>query len=127
MKKGDAKTNYRQQLLSARSDLLFSLGAKAESIASLGRVNEDDQAQASHEEFISLRLNGLDYQKLRMVEEALDRLDSGEYGLCLACDEPISPRRLEALPWARYCVHCQDQASVDFDERPARLLEVVTY
>jgi DnaK suppressor protein len=74
----------------------------------MGRVAEDDQAQISHDEFVSLRMNGLDYQQLRMVEEALDRLDSGDYGICPACDEPIAEKRLQALPWARYCVKCEE-------------------
>lgn len=127
MMKGDARPNYREQLIAAKSDLLSSLGLKAETIASMGRVSEEDQAQASHEEFISLRLNGLDYEKLRMVEEALDRLESGEYGICLSCDEAIAPRRLKAIPWAKYCVHCQDHSAPAREEFPTRLLEVVSF
>lgn len=59
----------------------------------------------------------------RQVQEALARLRDGSYGICLRCDDPIKPRRLEAVPWARYCVHCQemleqerndDSAQVDF-------------
>ena len=127
MLKGDARPNYREQLVAARSDLLSSMGMKAESIASIGRVSEEDQAQASHEEFISLRLNGLDYEKLRMVEEALDRLESGEYGICLSCDEAIAPRRLKAVPWARYCVQCQDRSTSEREEYSHGLLEVVSF
>jgi DnaK suppressor protein len=127
MKRGEVKPNYREQLIATRQDLLSSMGMKAESIASMGRVSEEDQAQASHEEFISLRLNGLDYQKLRMVEEALDRLDSGEYGICMACDESITPRRLEAIPWAKYCVRCQDRATFEADEFSPTLLEAVNF
>jgi DnaK suppressor protein len=77
-------------------------------MARMGRVAEDDQAQISHDEFVSLRMNGLDYGQLRLVEEALDRLDAGDYGICLACEQPIAEKRLRALPWARYCVSCQD-------------------
>ena len=127
MKIGDARPNYREQLMPARSDLLSSLGMKVETIASMGRVSEEDQAQASHEEFISLRLNGLDYEKLRMVEEALDRIESGEYGACLSCEEAITPRRLKAVPWARYCVQCQDRASLGAEQYSVRMLEVVNF
>ena len=81
----------------------------------MGRVAEDDQAQISHDEFVSLRMNGLDYRQLRLVEEALDRLDAGDYGICLACDEPIAAKRLRALPWARYCVTCEDNAGLELD------------
>ena len=130
MKKDDVRPGYREQLVSTRSELLASLGMKAETIASMGRVGEEDLAQASHEQFVSLRLNGLDYEKLRMVEEAIDRFDSGEYGICLACEETIAPRRLQVVPWARYCVHCQDRASMDMAEtvpHGARAMESLSY
>ena len=64
----------------------------------MGRVAEEDRAQISHDEFISLQLNSLDYLQLRLVEEALDRLDSGDYGVCLACDLPIPPSGWRLLP-----------------------------
>ena len=99
---------YRRLLLTKRAEMMDGMGTRFDTLAGMGRVAEDDQAQLSHDEFVSLRLNGLDYAQLRMVEEALDRLGSGDYGVCLACDEPIAPKRLHALPWARYCVDCQD-------------------
>ena len=99
---------HRAQLLDKRASVLSGLGAKFDTRAGMGRVADDDQAQLSHDEFVSLRMNGLDYRQLRMVEEALDRLDAGDYGICLACDEPIAEKRLQALPWARYCVKCED-------------------
>jgi DnaK suppressor protein len=99
---------YRQMLEDKRTAVLASLGAKFDTMARLGRVAEDDQAQISHDEFVSLRLNSLDYAQLRLIEEALDRLESGDYGICLACEEPIPTKRLQAVSWARYCVDCQD-------------------
>jgi DnaK suppressor protein len=98
-----------------RTEVLSSLGAKFDTMARLGRVAEDDQAQISHDEFVSLRLNSLDYAQLRLIEEALDRLESGDYGICLACEEPIPPKRLRAVSWARYCVGCQDTAGRAID------------
>lgn len=98
---------YRQKLLEKRADVLSGLGSKFDTLARMGRVAEDDQAQITHDEFVSLHLNALDYRELRLVEEALDRLDSGHYGVCLACEEAIPSKRLRALPWARYCVPCQ--------------------
>jgi DnaK suppressor protein len=99
---------YRQMLLDKREQVVSGLGVKFDTVAKMGRVAEEDQAQLSHDEFVSLRLNSLDYGQLRMVEEALDRVASGDFGFCLACEQPIPPKRLQALPWARYCVPCQD-------------------
>ncbi len=109
------REGYRARLLEKRASVLSGLGTRFDTQARMGRVAEDDQAQISHDEFVSLRINGLDYRQLRQVEEALDRLDAGDYGICLACDEAIAEKRLLALPWARYCVTCQENAGWDLE------------
>ena len=121
MKKSEAESHnlYRQMLEEKRAAVLSSLGAKFDTMARLGRVAEDDQAQISHDEFISLRLNSLDYAQLRLIEEALDRITSGDYGICKACEEPIPPKRLRAVSWARYCVSCQDTVGRAMDRELA--------
>ncbi|MBZ5725200.1 MAG: TraR/DksA family transcriptional regulator [Acidobacteriia bacterium] len=106
----------RKTLLEKRQDVMAGLGIKFDTMAKIGRVAEEDQAQLSHDEFVSLRLNRLDYAQLRLIEEALDRLDSGDYGICLSCEEPIPANRLSALPWARYCVKCQEDAGAAMDQ-----------
>src|ERR1043166_8709856 len=106
---------YKQLLLSRRKELLTGRGVKFDTLAGMGRVAEDDQAQISHDEFVSLHLNSLDYAQLRLVEEALDRLGSGDYGICLACEEQIPAKRLNAVSWARYCVKCQDSVGAQMD------------
>lgn len=45
---------------------------------------------------------------LQLIEEALERIENGEYGLCVHCNKEIQPKRLEAVPWARHCITCQD-------------------
>ena len=45
---------------------------------------------------------------LRQIDAALNRIDDGEFGTCLECEEPISPKRLAAVPWATYCLRCQE-------------------
>jgi DnaK suppressor protein len=104
----ESREVYRRLLLNRRAEVAAGLGGRFDTMARLGRVAEDDQAQISHEEFVSLRMNSLDWAQLRLIEEALDRLDSGDYGICLACEEPIPAKRLRAVSWARYCVACQD-------------------
>jgi RNA polymerase-binding transcription factor len=116
-------SGYQQMLLDKKERVMAGLGIKFDTIAKMGRVAEEDQAQMSHDEFVSLHLNSLDYVQLRLIEEALDRIDSGDYGVCLACEEAIPPKRLLALPWARYCVTCQEEVGVlqerhILDDRP---------
>jgi DnaK suppressor protein len=109
------RVGHRAKLMEKRVSVLSGLGTRFDTLARMGRVAEDDQAQLSHDEFVSLRMNGLDYGQLRLVEEALDRLDTGDYGVCLECDEPIAEKRLRALPWARYCVACQESVGMGMD------------
>jgi DnaK suppressor protein len=111
--------SYREKLLEKRAEMMSGLVTKFDTIARMGRVAEEDQAQLSHDEFVSLRLNSLDYAQLKLVQEALDRLDSGDYGICLSCDEPIPAKRLRALSWARYCVKCQDSVGAEMDHELA--------
>ena len=46
---------------------------------------------------------------LQLVEEALQRIGEQTYGLCVACEEEVQQKRLEAVPWARHCIACQEK------------------
>ena len=53
-----------------------------------------------------------DYRRmLKEIDSALDRVEGGTYGECEGCGEAINPERLKAIPWARYCVPCQELRS----------------
>jgi DnaK suppressor protein len=71
--------------------------------------DEGDLSQQSHEEWIFLNRNTLDIKLLREVKDALRRIEQGTYGVCYECDEPISSKRLDAVPWAKFCVSCQER------------------
>jgi DnaK suppressor protein len=47
---------------------------------------------------------------VRRVRAAMERIDHGSYGVCLECEDPISPKRLKAIPWAELCIVCQELA-----------------
>lgn len=49
-----------------------------------------------------------DREILQLIQEALNRIEDASFGLCCHCENPISEKRLEAVPWAGYCVACQD-------------------
>lgn len=109
------KSAFRQMLIAKRQEIISALDIKFDTLARMGRVAEDDQAQISHDEFISLQKNKIDYGQLRLIEEALDRVESGDYGICLDCDDPIPEKRLRAIPWARYCIPCQENEAARMD------------
>ncbi|HUQ93230.1 MAG TPA: TraR/DksA family transcriptional regulator [Bryobacteraceae bacterium] len=104
--------NHREILVDKRREVMSSMGLKFDTISKTGRVGEEDQAQMSHDEFINLRLSKIDYDVLRLINEAIDRIDSGDFGMCQRCEEPIAPRRLQVLPWAKYCVRCQERVAM---------------
>jgi DnaK suppressor protein len=118
---GLAHETHRQALLKKRSQILASL--RLVRGQSNERVAEEDQGTVAHEEFVTMRRNHLDYTQLRLINEALDRMESGDYGTCLDCEEDIPNKRLTALPWAQYCVSCQEHLHLRnmFEERPLRL------
>jgi DnaK suppressor protein len=53
----------------------------------------------------------------RQLRSAMERLDDGSYGICLQCEEPISPKRLKAVPWAEFCIVCQETADQSNSKR----------
>src|SRR5438552_15162626 len=60
--------------------------------------DEGDLSQQHHEEWIFLNRNTIDMKLLREIADALMRMDHGSYGVCLECEEPISGKRLDAVP-----------------------------
>lgn len=76
----------------------------------------DEVLLANERELIVERLNR-EAHLIRQVADALDRITTGEYGICLECEEPISAKRLTALPWAALCLSCQESADREPGER----------
>jgi len=70
--------------------------------------DEGDLSQQHHEEWIFLNRNTIDMRHLREINDALHRIATDQYGVCMECEEPISQKRLDAVPWAKYCVTCQE-------------------
>lgn len=74
-------------------------------------VGEDivDRANNSYNRELFLALSDGERTTLLRIDEALARFEDGSYGRCVHCGQPIGPGRLEALPWARYCIDCQER------------------
>jgi DnaK suppressor protein len=68
-----------------------------------------DQATGNNEVHIALKLKQTDAKILTAIEEALVRIDKGNYGICRDCGEPIAPARLNAIPWTRVCIKCKEK------------------
>ena len=68
-----------------------------------------DQTQSAAQRDLAVSLLNRETKTYRRVERALQRIEDGTYGVCLACDEPISAKRLQAVPWAEFCIGCQSR------------------
>jgi DnaK suppressor protein len=68
-----------------------------------------DEVQLAGERELAIRNLDRDSNMLRQIRRALGRIADGSYGVCLHCDEDISPKRIAAVPWAAFCIKCQEQ------------------
>ncbi len=103
---------YRSKLLAKQKELT----AMFEKNKDYSMENVDDGIQdmadmasnAYTKEFL-LSLSDNERNLLKAIQEALVRIDEGSYGVCQECEETINAKRLEAIPWARHCVPCQEK------------------
>jgi RNA polymerase-binding transcription factor len=104
--------SYRKRLLREREDLL-NLAQRARKD---GRFAEEegtqdlaDKAANSYTKEFLFYQSSNERTRLQLIEEALSRIEEGSYGECVQCGEPVESKRLEAVPWARNCVPCQQK------------------
>jgi DnaK suppressor protein len=109
--RGNLIKTFRKELLNKRAELLLSLGINSKRQADAERTSEEDRSTVSKDEFLQSRLDRVFYGDLRQVESALALLDLGVHGTCAECSASISSKRMRAVPWATYCVDCQDKAA----------------
>lgn len=103
--------SYRDRLL-ARRENLFGQVMEAESYSRErdAEATQDpaDMAANAYNKELLFSMSNNDRVLLEMIDEALGRIEAGGYGECVNCGEPVQEKRLEAVPWARYCLKCQD-------------------
>jgi DnaK suppressor protein len=107
----DALARLRSRLEQQRQEILDlykqDLRAGQES-ADDGTEDIVDRANNSYNRELMFSISDSERQMLFQVEDALRRMDEGVYGRCSNCGRSISLQRLEAVPWARYCIDCQE-------------------
>jgi len=107
------KTEYFKKKLEERQQALRKTVTRT---AQDGRDSDLDTAQdiadkaasSYNKEFLFHQSNS-ERQLLQMVEGALERLREGSFGQCISCGKEINPKRLEAVPWTRHCIECQEK------------------
>jgi len=68
-----------------------------------------DIASSARDREITFMLKSRELDELRAVEDAIERIERDDYGICASCEDPIEIKRLEAIPWARFCRSCQEE------------------
>src|SRR5204863_7887927 len=104
---------FRQRLLEEYQKLIRSINRNRlaeEEIQLENTEDEGDLATISHSKELLYNLHESDFQRLKSIQEALKRMDRGEYGECIRCSEDINEKRLMAVPWATLCINCQEEA-----------------
>ena len=103
---------YKKRLLTKRDELERQVvQSEQEGRESDQEGTQDPADKASNaytKEFLFLQ-SGDNRRVLQLVNEALDRIRDGTYGLCVACEQEVQQKRLEAVPWARHCIECQEK------------------
>jgi DnaK suppressor protein len=104
--------NFKKRLEERQQSLRKAVSRTEED----GRIADQDSAQdiadraasSYTKEFLFSQSNN-DRQLLGMVENALQRIREGAFGECVSCGNEINAKRLEAVPWTRYCIACQEK------------------
>lgn len=95
-----ALENYRAELRTGSKD--------REAIAIDTSPDELDRIQNARDRDQSIDVLERESRRLRELESALRRMEDDEFGICVECETEIGPRRLAAVPWTPYCIHCQE-------------------
>lgn len=103
-----SEVNRFRKILEARQTELAKVLRNREGIVIEKSADALDEVQHATERELAIRNLDRDSHLLRNVRGALRRMDDGSYGTCLHCEEQISPKRLDAVPWAAYCIRCQE-------------------
>jgi len=103
---------YRKRLLERKEQLLDTVSRTEHD----GREADEepahdlaDKASSSYTKEFLFKKSNDDRFILHLIQEALERMGSGAYGVCVACGGEMQQKRLDAVPWARHCIECQEK------------------
>jgi DnaK suppressor protein len=116
---------YRNALEDKQADLVQMMRNR-DGIVIEKSADALDEVQYATERELAIRSLDRDSNLLRNVRAALDRIEEGSFGVCLHCEEDISPKRLAAVPFTAYCIVCQELADRGQHEGAENLDELLT-
>ena len=103
---------FRENLLQKKQEILETFTKnKSYGMEADGEATQDiaDKAANSYTKEFLFSLSNSERQLLQQVDEALVRITERRFGFCASCEDPMDLKRLEAVPWARLCISCQEK------------------
>lgn len=97
----------KESLLAEREALVNKLKGNDLSVDDAETPDPVDLAVRNYSKNVMLAVSENESRQLTLIDEALMRIEDEEYGPCQNCEKDINPKRLAAIPWARYCLDCQ--------------------
>jgi DnaK suppressor protein len=114
---------YKKMLEAKQAELSIGL-LNREDIAIEKSADALDEVQLAGERELAIRNLDRESNLLRNVRGALKRISDGSYGVCMHCEEDIKPKRLDAVPWTKYCIRCQEAADRhEFEAEPGESID----
>ena len=107
LKAKEAK-EIKEKLLRERELIVQKLNGNDLSIDDSETPDPVDLAVRNYSKNVMLAVSENESRQLVLIDEALQRVDDKEYGECQNCGKEVNPKRLTAIPWARYCIDCQE-------------------
>lgn len=98
----------RMRLMDERAGLVEKLRGNDLSVDDAETPDPVDLAVRNYSKNVMLAVSENESRQLTLIDEAILRLDDDEYGECQNCEKAINAKRLAAIPWARYCLECQE-------------------
>lgn len=98
----------KDRLMKERDVLVTKLNGNDLSIDDSETPDPVDLAVRNYSKNVMLAVSENESRQLTLIDEALLRIKDKEYGLCQNCEKVINAKRLAAIPWARYCIDCQE-------------------
>ena len=98
----------KDKLIAEREGLVSKLSGNDLSVDASETPDPVDLAVRNYSKNVMLAVSENESRQVLLINEALERIGSDEYGECQNCEKAINPKRLDAVPWARYCLECQE-------------------
>jgi DnaK suppressor protein len=98
----------KDKLIAEREGLLSKLSGNDLSVDASETPDPVDLAVRNYSKNVMLAVSENESRQVLLINEALERINDDEYGTCQNCEKEINPKRLDAVPWARYCLACQE-------------------